>query len=158
MKLLEADIQHTCTQYLALDGWRALRTDPVSDRRRGKGFGEVGMADHLYIRYLQHGYPPDLAHGLHQLAEVMWIEWKRLDRFSKREHYWLPTKAGEHQRNWHKAESARGAFTLIAGEDFPATIEGFLEWYGKSGLCRMRETARRINEFDPRDLMRRVAR
>jgi len=81
MKISEADIQRTCSELLEWDGWRALRTDPVSDRAtvdairraimgvpelnhvrelilkvikrcvRGKGFGELGMPDHLYIRY-----------------------------------------------------------------------------------------------------------
>jgi hypothetical protein len=36
---------------LVQDGWRALKTSPVSRRARGVGFGELGMADYLYIRY-----------------------------------------------------------------------------------------------------------
>src|ERR1035438_8174822 len=47
----EALIEAECTKLLEEDGWRALRTDPVSDKAKGKGFGEIGMADHLYIRY-----------------------------------------------------------------------------------------------------------
>ena len=38
-------------EYLQLDGWRPIRTDPVSDRARGKGFGELGMPDYLFLRY-----------------------------------------------------------------------------------------------------------
>jgi hypothetical protein len=60
---------------------------------------------------------------------VLWIEWKRV--FSGR-----ATKATAHQRAWHEAERALGALTLIAGEHFPATIEGFREWYSRSGLQR----------------------
>jgi len=33
-------------------------------------------------------------------------------------------------------ERKRGALTLIAGQDFPATIEGFKAWYIGSGLNR----------------------
>src|SRR3974390_705182 len=61
----EEQIQETCTRLLELDGWRALRTDPCSDRARGKGFGEVGMADYLYIRYNVFGED-----------ETLWVEWK----------------------------------------------------------------------------------
>src|SRR6188508_192911 len=93
-KLSEADIQRTCTDFLKLDGWRPLRTDPCSDKARGKGFGEKGMADHLYIRYgdLQPDRP---------LCEVMWIEWK-----SER------GRVSPHQIAWREAERARGALTL----------------------------------------------
>jgi hypothetical protein len=31
---------------------------------------------------------------------------------------------------------ARGALTLIAGEDFPASVDGFRCWYAASGLRR----------------------
>ncbi len=82
------------------------------------------MADYLYIRYQADGRTPHLP-LLRRIAEVMWIEWK-----SKR------GKAAEHQKRWHAAERARGAFTLIAGEDFPKTIEGFQAWYRASGLMR----------------------
>ena len=115
----EADIQRACTDFLELDGWRSLRTDPVSDRRRGKGFGEIGMADYLYIRY------PRGERDFKVFAQVLWIEWKQLRG--------LPMR---HQTAWHERERARGAMTLIAGRDFPATIEGLREWYAKSGLAR----------------------
>ena len=135
-KLTEADIQKTCTELLELDGWRALRTDPVSRREWGKGFGELGMADRLYIRYGLHMLAPlgSLAEAatpltLARACEVMWIEWKRTVRGK-------PTKPTTHQLAWHRAERARGALTLIAGENFPATIKGFMEWYKSSGLQR----------------------
>jgi len=132
MKPTEAQIQQTCTQMLELDGWRALRTDPVSRREWGKGFGEKGMADHLYIRYRQgerHDPVSILTSRVILLDQVMWIEWKRV-RFKK------ATSVKSHQQIWHQAERARGALTLIAGVDFPATIEGFVEWYKSSGLMR----------------------
>lgn len=120
----EAQIQETCTQFLEWDNWRSLKTDPVSDRGRGKGFGELGMADHLYIRYrdaeLDGKFNLQLA-----ITQVMWIEWKRKGG-----------KAAQHQKDWHTLERKLGALTLIAGEDFPASIEGFKEFYRGSGLQR----------------------
>ena len=118
----EAHIERTCTDWLALDGWRHLKTDPVSRREWGKGFGELGMADGLYIRYRRISLDQIT---LEPLVELTWIEWK-----SKR------GKAKQHQKDWHAAERARGALTLIAGEDFPKTIEGFQAWYRVSGLMR----------------------
>ncbi len=117
-KLSEADIQRTCTEFLELDGWRALRTDPCSDRRRAKGFGEIGMADHLYIRYA-------IMQAFHPWAEVLWVEYKR-----------PKGKATPEQIAWHNAERARGALTWIAGIDFEPTIEGFEAYYRASGLMR----------------------
>jgi hypothetical protein len=136
--LLESQIAQTCTELLAADGWRCLITDPVSDRTRGKGFGELGMADRLYIRYCP---MPSEWHSDKQPywrpkaqceALVLWIEWKRVDGRGR------TTKATDHQNAWHAAERARGALTLIAGVDFPATIEGFRDWYTRSGLARGR--------------------
>ena len=130
--LSEADIARTCSDLLQADGWRMLITDPVSDRARGKGFGELGMADRLYIRYLHGAHlrcPTATAVLKAPAAEVLGIEWKRTVRGK-------PTKATPHQKIWHATERARGALTLIAGEDFPATIEGFQAWYKASGLQR----------------------
>lgn len=125
----EAEIERDCTQILIHDGWRPLKTDPVSNRGRGKGFGELGMADYEYIRYRPicrtHGANRcDLICGA-QNVELIWIEWKREDG-----------TAAEHQIEWHERERAKGALTLIAGIDFTASVEGFAEWYGKSGLRR----------------------
>lgn len=112
------------TRLLEEDGWRSLRTDPVSDRGRGKGFGEIGMADHLYIRYVATSmYFTE--HHLKADAEVMWIEWKSASG-----------KPKKHQIEWHQKERARGALTLIAGVDFPASLAGFTEWYASSALRR----------------------
>jgi hypothetical protein len=103
------------------------------------GVSEPGMADRQYTRYLVSVYTewarvPELL----VKVDMMWIEWKRLDRFSKKENCWLPTKASQKQHDWHARERARGALTLIAGEDFPASIEGFCTWYAQSGLQRKR--------------------
>lgn len=130
---MESEIEAECTKLLEEDGWRALRTDPVSDRGRGKGFGELGMADHLYIRYRTpigyfnggHPLPEDYESSILANGTVLWIEFKRPGQ-----------KAKKHQQDWHAKERARGALTLIAGEDFPASVDGFRDWYAGSGLKR----------------------
>jgi hypothetical protein len=76
------------------------------------------------------------------VAEVLWVEWKRTRRGKA-------TKATAKQNDWHRDERSRGALTLIAGEDFPATIEGFQAWYRDSGLQRW---ATGTGQYDPRRL------
>lgn len=131
-KLSEADIERQCTDFLALDGWRSLKTDPVSRKEWGKGFGEPGMPDRLYIRYddqedMKPGTPQGVLNSpaLRAIADVMWIEWKRPGK-----------KAEAHQRLWHAAERARGALVLVAGADFRADFDTFVAWYRASGLLR----------------------
>jgi hypothetical protein len=114
IQIRERDIERACVDLLQLDGWRPLKTDPCSDRFRGKGFGERGMGDSLLIRY---AVPPT--------AEVLWIEWKG-----------PRGRVGDHQMAWHMNERARGAKTLIASIDFEPTIDGFLKFYRTSGLMR----------------------
>jgi hypothetical protein len=109
LKVSEADIEKACTQILELDGWRPLKTNPCSDRSRGKGFGEVGMADYLYMRCVVPGY-----------AEVMWIEWKRPGG-----------RLAPAQRAWIEKERGKGGQVYVAGEAFPASIEGFSGWYNR---------------------------
>lgn len=126
-RLLEIDLARACTDLLALDGWRHLKTDPVSRREWGKGFGEKGMADSLYIRYLGGKSLKILAETPDLLAvtETMWIEWK------------IPKgRIAPHQHQWRELERKRGALALIAGIDFHASIEGFYRWYVQSGLKR----------------------
>lgn len=112
-------IEAECTRLLEQDGWRSLRTDPVSDRSLGKGFGEMGMADHLYLRYINLRFNGE--------SHVLWIEFKS-----------AKGKPAKHQIDWHTKERARGAVTWIAGVDFPASVAGFVEHYRKSGLNRGR--------------------
>ena len=122
-RLLELDLARACTDLLKLDGWRALKTDPVSRREWGKGFGEVGMADYLYIRY----YSQQASYPWKALAEVIWIEWK------------IPTgRVAPKQHAWRERERSRGALSLIAGVDFHASLEGFCRFYAQSGLQRRR--------------------
>lgn len=113
--LSEAHIERQITDFLALDGWRALKTDPCSDKSRGKGFGEIGMADVLYIRYRDEC----------PLADVLWVEHKRPGG--------VVTLA---QKIWHRAERARGAFVAVATEDFLPSLGGFQHWYRITGLLR----------------------
>jgi hypothetical protein len=110
-RLIEAE----CCRLLSGDGWRILKTDPVSDKRRGKGFGEPGMADTLAVRY---GKPA-------AACELIWVEWKAPGG-----------RVRKHQTSWHIRERARGSLTAIAGVDFPATVKGFWDWYRSSGLAR----------------------
>jgi hypothetical protein len=111
----ESLIELECCKLLSEDGWRILKTDPVSDRGRGKGFGELGMADTLAVRYGRPG----------AVCEVLWLEWKsRGGRVKK------------HQLDWHAKERARGAMTAIAGVDFAPSVQGFIGWYRSSGLAK----------------------
>lgn len=86
------------------------------------------MPDKHYVRYCggfsKSVWPKDSAMCVVR-ADVMFIEWKKKGG-----------KAAQHQKDWHAKECARGALTLIAGEDFPASIEGFAQWYKASGLQR----------------------
>lgn len=130
--LSEAHLERQCSDFLALDGWRTLKTDPVSRREWGKGFGEKGMADRLYLRYdfpqackEQPELRKQMSAAMLAIGDVLWIEWKRIGG-----------KAKPHQRLWIAAERARGGLVLLAGEDFPATYDGFLAWYRASGLLR----------------------
>lgn len=108
----ERDLERAGSRILQLDGWRLLKTDPVSDRRRGKGFGEIGMADCLYIRYWS---------DTRSTATVLWIEWKAPGG-----------QATAAQRLWIAAERARGALVWLAGADFPASLGGFLDHYARN--------------------------
>jgi hypothetical protein len=114
-KVPESLIEAECCRLLSEDGWRILKTDPVSDRSRGKGFGETGMADVLALRYGKQG----------AACEVLWVEWKAPGG-----------RPRKHQLAWHTRERARGAMTVIAGVDFAASLQGFIAWYRVSGLAR----------------------
>jgi hypothetical protein len=111
----EATVQQTVCEFLQLDNWRAIRTDPVSDRKRGKGFGEIGMCDLLFLRYWA-----SVADVGSAEAQVLWIEFKRKGAQPK-----------PHQSAWHEAERARGALVLVVDD-----IDSFQEWYFNSGLAR----------------------
>jgi hypothetical protein len=115
MKVLEAHIELAGTQIMEWDGWRSFKMEQNFSEKKQKSVGEPGMPDRLYLRY--------------DSGDIAWIEWKRIKGK-------LATKALQHQKTWHARERARGGKTYIAGEDFPATIEGFRNWYCRSGLMR----------------------
>ena len=130
----EAHIEQTITEWLALDGWYGLKTTPVSNRARGAGFGELGMPDCQYRRYMHPDAgsraAQDRLFGMKDAqiraeVELLWIEFKKLGG-----------KAAPHQREWIKLERERGALVLLVGENCPSTIEGIQDWYRKSGLMR----------------------
>lgn len=122
MKLSERDIQRTVVEFMQLDGWRAIRTDPVSDKSRGKGFGEKGMPDYLFLRYdielpgaawRNESYDSSI-------AQVIWVEFKAKGK--KRE---------KHQQDWYEREAHQGALVLVVDD-----IDDFTRWYLESGLNR----------------------
>lgn len=116
--MLEAPIEAECTKILEARGWRALKTDPVRSRSRGKGFGEPGMADHLYLNYGR-GAAEDGSDD-----KVLWVEFKRS----------LGGRVSKTQLAWHEKERARGARTGMAGVDFAPTVEGFTRWIDEQGF------------------------
>ena len=135
----EAQIQSACDDLMVLDGWRIIKTD--LPHLRGLGVQEKGMPDRLYIRYegflvnLNMAYMRDMfptVTDLRCLTQCLWIEWKKRGG-----------KAAQHQLDWHAMESARGAVVVVAGRDFPASVDGYLGWYNKSGLARRRLTLAR---------------
>lgn len=126
VKLSERHIEATCSDWLALDQWRCIKTD--LPHLRGLGVQEKGMCDRLYIRY-RPSFPGSLL-GTRlctrdAVVELVWIEWKRKGG-----------KNAEHQKAWRSAERAKGALVWAAMEDFQPTIEAFQEFYRKSGLNR----------------------
>jgi hypothetical protein len=129
LRLTEAQLERQVCDYLASDGWICRKMEQNYNERKRKAVGEKGMADRLCIRYA--GLGDDAFYRSE--AEVLWIEFKRAI-FTKR--FTRAEKARIEQRAWHALERQRGALTLIAGEDFPPTIDGFREWYKASGLAR----------------------
>jgi hypothetical protein len=121
--LSEADVQRTCVDFMIAERWEAIRTDPCSDRARGKGFGAKGMADHLFIRYGV-GIGTDT---------VLWVEFKRPAGVDARGRRYAAGKASQTQLGWHALARQAGARTAIAGVDFEPTFEGFKAWYLEQG-------------------------
>ena len=108
-KLLERDIQQTCTEFLELDGWRAFRTEYTIQRERGRVVGELGQPDYLYLRYTDDG-----------MARALWIEYKKPGE-----------KPRPDQLAWHEAERKRGGIVLVVDD-----IDWFMRWYRLGGLAR----------------------
>lgn len=121
----ESAIEQTCTEILEWDGWRSFKMEQNFSEKKQKLTGEAGMADRLYIRYSPIHNPGWRDLRCEVQADVMWIEWKSLSGHTSPE-----------QQLWILAERKRGALVLCAGINFPASIEGFRQWYAKSGLQR----------------------
>lgn len=123
MRVLEKHVEQTVREFMELDGWRVLKTDPVSRREWGKGFGEIGMPDLLFIRYGLpitrrgfSGHPPEIQSA----AQVIWVEVKRPGG-----------KPRADQVAWIEGERSRGALVLVVDD-----IDVFKTWYLCSGLNR----------------------
>jgi hypothetical protein len=160
---VERDLEQACSDLLAYDNWRSLKTDPQSERGfarrlqarfanhpilhgfldaimrivhscvRDSGFGELGMCDRLYIRYTY----GDLArHGLIFDHPAKMNEIRSLAQILWIEWKRPGGKPDTHQTQWHLEERLRGALVVVAGADFPADVNGFLSWYRGSGLMR----------------------
>lgn len=130
--LTEKHVQETVTQFLELDGWRAIRTEHAIERNERGGFkrrvGEVGMADTLFIRYGVVYTAPNL--GIKVDGAALWVERRDQVMFIE---FKAPGKFMEaHQRRWADAERARGALVLVVDD-----IDNFMKrWYPESGLQR----------------------
>lgn len=123
-KVSEARIQETCIAFMILDGWRCLTTDPKW--ARGLGVAEPGIPDNLFMRYRELRYVNAKAvQTLLPFTDSLWVEFKRIDG-----------KSSENQLKWHTLERSRGGTVVVAGVDFPKTIEGYQDWYRNSGLMR----------------------
>ncbi len=111
----ESDLEDAIISLLCWDGWRVFRFGwALTEAKRE--LGEVSSPDLLAVRYC--GCAPGL-------AEILWCEVK-----SRR------GKADAGQKLWHDAERKRGALVWCAGLDFPATVDGFRDFYGASNLKR----------------------
>lgn len=113
-RLLEKEIVKTCVEFMRLDGWRAVKMEPLSRKEWGKGSGEKSMPDWLFVRY-----------GGAKGEELLWVEFKS-----------ARGRLSQGQKDWHALERARGARVAAAKEDFLPSIEGFAAWYRDSGLLR----------------------
>lgn len=123
----ERDIQGACEDLLQWDSWRIFRLEQNWSERKVKSVGEAGAPDCLAIRYR-----PTFKAGSKTLislwesvAEVLFVEWKRPGG-----------KSSQRQVDWHALERKRGALVWLAGETFPASVDGFLAHYRASGLNR----------------------
>ena len=123
-RILERNIQDGIVTILSLDDWIITILDP------GYRPGQVmpkdyvpGTADLIAVRPLNG--PEHHSSWSHAKCDVMWIETKR-----------PRGKVSETQRIWHESMRARGALTVIVGEDCEASSEAFRLWYESSSLCR----------------------
>jgi hypothetical protein len=117
LQVKEIDVQCAVVDMLSADGWRAIRTDPVSNKARGTGFGEISMPDFLFLRYWR---MDNLHNDTRPIGEMFWIEFKAPGK--------VPNLA---QLKWHGNERNLGALVLVVDN-----VDDFREFYKTSGLMR----------------------
>jgi VRR-NUC domain-containing protein len=110
--LSEKHVARQASEFLQWRGWRRLRNQSgVSSNQAGTVFryGEKGMADLLFVRYLQRQ-----PHAL-----VLWVETKAPKR-----------KLSADQVRWQENERERGAMvvTVYCYEQFAEWYENVLGW------------------------------
>lgn len=122
VRALEADLEKHAVDLLETDGWYAEKTELNYSFRKRKSTGVAGMQDHRFTRPAG-GY----------LVEQLLVEFKR-EKGGK-----IGGRAEKlriDQRGYHAYMRRLGFKTLIAGEDFVPTPEGFFNFYLASGLAR----------------------
>lgn len=126
---VEAEVLAGCKSYLELRGWRPVRNQ-VGMMAYGLNqrlpFGEKGMPDYTFIRYIQtdSGEPHPLG-----LSYLIWVEFKRPAfkevcscGFNQKGKFKKCTFCC--QREWKEAEKARGALVIrVSG------VPAFVSWY-----------------------------
>lgn len=127
---LEKHVQQAVTQFLELDGWRAIRTEHAIERNERGDFkrkvGEKAMPDYLYIQYSedvserQRLFFNMTEAQIRAEVDVLWIEFKRPGEQPRTE-----------QVHWIEAERRRGALVMVVDD-----IDWFIAWYKTSGLQR----------------------
>ena len=123
-RLLEKHVQKACEDLLELDGWRLFRLEQNWSERKRKIVGEPGAPDCMAVRYLAGHKDYGQGRGFRPCdCQVLLIEWTRPGG-----------RPWADQLSWRETERLRGAESVIAGLDFRADVEGFLEWYTASGL------------------------
>ncbi len=115
LRIPESSLESAIFDLLTYDNFHVFRFG-WAITQAGRELSEVGAPDLLALRY---GLPPDWR------TEVLWLEIKS-----------ATGRLSPEQRLWIIGERRRGALVWICGETFPATVEGFKEFYGASGLAR----------------------
>jgi len=118
--LLEKDVAKQIRDFLEVRHWRRVRNQSMVTMGAGgpMTIGEKGMADLLYIHYIDWIEYPGL-------AAMLWIETKRAKG----------GKRHEDQVKWHAKEQGRGAVTLFANDitDFEREYRRYFGWLHQPG-------------------------
>lgn len=138
----ESEIETAIVRAMVLDGWRPFKMQYSFDKIKKLTLGELGMSDHLFIRYWNQGDPRGPVPGhktrcYNPTGEILWWEFKRIRHRKGRKP--KATDPEPEQVKWTAAERARGALVWVAGVDHEASIAGAAKHYLESGICRRRE-------------------